>query len=171
MTCRPGHAPRHPDFTSGNTAAAKHHAQSPRALAALAEQIAPRLVESAPWLGLPTFADELRALCWAEAELELRRTWISDQGLLDADGVDRPGIERYHRAAAHAARLRADNGLSLAGHLKLLTMLKEVDPDAVQDALNELRKVGRQVRQAAEARALNVAEEALPKPDDQETTP
>ena len=43
-------APRHPDFTPGNTVALKHGANSPTAVAARAELVRPRLFEVCPWL-------------------------------------------------------------------------------------------------------------------------
>lgn len=114
------------DFEPGNKAARRHGANDPDALTPLADEIRTELVAEAPWLDRPAYTGALRSLSYAEAELLLRRRWISEHGLVDDDGNDRPGSDRLERAEARAARLRDALGLTPHSQASLLSKLASV---------------------------------------------
>lgn len=151
VTCRPGHAPRHPDFAEGNEAATTHGAHSERRWSPLAHELADDAVSVAPWLARPAFAGAVRAWSVAEAQARLVDAWLDRRGLLDAKGVPRPATvlsDRLHRRAAH---LRSQLGLTPAGLARLLASFGGVPGG--DDVLQRLIAEGRKVLDAHEAAA------------------
>jgi len=92
----------------------------------LAEEIARRLLQEAPWTARPAFDGALRSLGWVEAQLVFLRRWIDEQGMIGADGQPRDAFMLYERLEAQAARLRADLGLTPLALAKLLGSLAAV---------------------------------------------
>jgi hypothetical protein len=101
-----------PPFESGNTAAMRHGAKSPRTVQPLADQFTAGLLEAAPWTGSPAFAPTVKAWAYSEAQAELLRAWIDEHGLVDEDGVPRGAVDFHDRVEKRAAKLRAELGLT-----------------------------------------------------------
>src|ERR1700688_1830530 len=151
MTCRPGHAPRHPDFAPGNVVALKHGATpTPRRaeqvaaeVEALAEEVAIRF----PWTG--AFDDERRT--YARAMLDVRdiRLYLDRVGILDDDDRERPAVRTLDRCLAHVRHSRAALGLTPQAHASLLVKVSEVSrlhpdrPSLLGESLDALLAEGR----------------------------
>jgi hypothetical protein len=78
----------------------------------LAEEIARRLPQEAPWTARPAFGGALRSLGWVEAQLVFLRRWVDEQGMIGADGQPRDAFILYERLERQASTLRADLGLT-----------------------------------------------------------
>lgn len=93
MTCREGHAPKHPDFAEGNTVAMKAGAHSPRVVSPLAAELAAVLVAQRPDLA----EHEYSVMAWARTEVQagLLRSYIDEHGLVDEKGKPRDAMLRH----------------------------------------------------------------------------
>jgi len=160
VTCRPGHAPRHPDFGPGNAEAETHGAHRERRWRPLAEELATEALAVAPWLSRPAFRLALEAWSVAEAKARLVDRWLDEHGLLTAHGVPRPANALADRLHARAQSLRAQCGLDPTAFARLLATFSLV-PDGAPDALAALRAEGARLI-AARSAALpsGVPEEA-----------
>ena len=97
MTCRPDHAPRHPDFEEGNTFSLVHGGDSPRAIAARAEQIHAELLAHAPYLNEPRFLPAVSRYLQAAA----REALLHDhhhQRIKGAGGSEQPALGAGNRS-------------------------------------------------------------------------
>lgn len=112
MSCREGHAPRHPDFPVGNTLAVKSGARSPRVVEPLAAELVAVATEDAPWLLEGRYAATVQAWARAEAQARLLDAWLLEQGLHDDQGRLRNAEQALHRAETRAANLRTSLGLT-----------------------------------------------------------
>jgi len=92
----------------------------------LAEEIARRVRQEAPWTARPAFDGALRSLGWVEAQLVFLRRWVDEQGMIGVDGQPRDAFILYERLEGQAARLRADLGLTPLSLAKLLGSLAAV---------------------------------------------
>lgn len=128
MTCREGHAPRHPDFQPGNTVALKAGHRSPAVVEPLADAILQRAVDDAPWLAEPKYAATVRAWARAEAQAELLTAWLDQHGLHDDDGRLRPAEAALHRAETRAANARTRLGLDPLSRARLGRSAQEQGP-------------------------------------------
>jgi hypothetical protein len=146
VTCLPGHAPRHPDFEPGNTAAERHGAHSERRWRPLAEELRARVIVDAPWLTRPSFAMALEAWSVCEAKARLVDDWLDANGLLDESGVPFAANTLADRLAARCITLRAQCGLDPVSFAKLLSTFATV-PGA-DDALEQLKAEGRRLVEA-----------------------
>jgi len=127
MTCRPGHAPRHPDFETGNVASLSHglfRARRAEAVAAEVEEIAEHVALRYPWTA--AYVDERRS--YARAVLDERdvRRYLDEVGVLDDRGRERSAVRTLDRFVGHARHCRAALGLTPASHAHLLRMVAEV---------------------------------------------
>ena len=112
-------------YEEGNTAAQKHGARSPRAIAALAQQFADQAIDANPALGLAAFRWELDAWASAEAIRCLITDHLDDQALVNNRNTPRHGLlERLHAAERSAARGREALGLSPLSAAKVAMMLR-----------------------------------------------
>ena len=146
MTCRPGHAPKHPEFDSGNTASQKHGATSARRWHPVAEQLAHDVLSVAPWLTRPAFRQAVAAWSVVEAKAALVDAWLDANGLLDDDGVPHPANALADRLHARAITLRGQLGLDPVSFAKLLAIFAGVPGG--EDALEALKAEGRRLIEA-----------------------
>ncbi|MGA7419287.1 MAG: hypothetical protein WBW80_14930 [Acidimicrobiales bacterium] len=142
MTCRPGHAPRHPDFEPGNTFSLVHGADSPRAIAERAEEIHGALLDAAPYLDEPRFLPAVSRYLQAAAREALLHQHIVDTS--DAKGPGAVSSRLWEQATAAArlsAKLGSDLGLDPLGHARIRAL--SVGAEATQAGLSDLRERGR----------------------------
>jgi hypothetical protein len=171
MTCRPGHAAKHPDFATGNFDGERHGALSPRRVSPLAAEHARQTVEAAPWLSRPAFARLVASLAWVEAQIDRVRTYIAERGgPLDADGNPLPAANYLDRLEARASNLRARAGLDPLSLANLLRTTSELSDAHSADVLEALRAEGRKLLAAHEAR-LAAADGHGAVPDSNEEPP
>lgn len=135
-------------FTGGNRAALRHGARSPRTIQPLADKIARKLTDAAPWTATPTFAPTVSAWAWSEAQAMLLRAYIDEHGLLDDDGKPIPATDALERAEGRAARLRIELGLTPSSWSKLLERWGSADHDAAARGLEALKATGRELTRA-----------------------
>lgn len=150
----PARGYRWADFTTGNLVGVRHGADSPRLVSPIAEALAERLPHIAPWTSGDAFAGARQAWAWSEGQAVLLRAYVDEHGPLTPDGEERPAARRLDRVEARAAALRSELGLNPAAMLKLLASAAAIDTGAVHDSLAALRAAGRELREAAERRAL-----------------
>ena len=86
MTCRPGHAAKHPDYEPGNTAAEKHGAREERRWRPSAEADGGRLADRHRGAGGRRLAAAVEAWSIAEAKVALVGRLARRVGVLDGDG-------------------------------------------------------------------------------------
>ena len=123
MTCRPGHAPKWPDFEPGNAVALSHGGYSPAAIDERAVEVRHHLFELAPWLNDdPTYVIQVARFVRVEARAQLLGDAIAskaaDKGILS---VGARLLEAATAADRLAARLADDLGLSPLGRARLKT--------------------------------------------------
>jgi hypothetical protein len=146
MTCRPGHAPRHPDFEPGNEERTTHGAHSERRWRPLAEALKAEAIDEAPWLTRRAFRLAVEAWSVAEAKAHLVDEWLDEHGLLDADGVPFPANALADRLHARCITLRSQLGLDPVSFAKLLATFAGVPGG--EDALEALKVEGRRLVEA-----------------------
>jgi hypothetical protein len=149
MTCRPGHAPRHPDFTEGNQVAERHGAFSARRWRPLAEELAAEALDESPWLTRPAFRRAVHAWATTEAKAELVDRYLDGHGLLNAEGVPHPANALSDRLHARAITLRGQLGFDPVSFAKLLATFAGIPGG--EDALEQLRAEGRRLVDARDA--------------------
>jgi hypothetical protein len=112
--------PRHPDFEPGNAVALKHGAHSPRAIAAQADLIRPRLFEVCPWLNETLDVIAVDRFLRAEARSLALHEYIT--GICDGPGAGKVPVKVWENATAAdnlAARLGHTLGLDPSGRARL----------------------------------------------------
>lgn len=124
MTCREGHAPRHPDFGTGNTVAMKHGARSPRVVEPVAAALREQALKAAPYLADPRWTGELEAWSRAEARVQILLAWEERVGgPLAEDGSPRSHLVELERAERRAQNARDRLGLNPASAARLASYL------------------------------------------------
>jgi hypothetical protein len=151
----PGRGYSWPPFQPGNLDALKHGARSPRILAPIAEQLAGGLADLAPWTSAASFQGTVASWSWAEAQAVVLRAYLDEHGLVDDDGQPRPAAGMLERVEARLAGLRAQLGLTPLALGKLLATLSQVDGDKGAEGLEALRRVGAELRAAADRRGVH----------------
>jgi hypothetical protein len=126
-----------PPFEEGNTASVKHGAVSHRMLAPVAARLEEEIVELAPWCGRPAFRAAVQAWAFAEAVCLAYRAWFAERGLFDERDEQLVGGERWDRAEARAAKLRARLSLDPSALASLLTKLSSVESSGGSRAREE----------------------------------
>jgi hypothetical protein len=121
MTCKPGHAPRHDDFGTGNTESLKHGADSPRTWRPLADRLEAELLAERPWL--TGHRRTVKAWARTEAQVQLLGVWLDEHGLVDDAGEPRPAGHRLDRLETRAQSLRNDLAEPPMAMAKLLQAL------------------------------------------------
>lgn len=155
-------------FAPGHTASLKHGADSPRNVAPVAAELVAWLHDVAPWTRAATYDATVEAWAWAEARARLVRRWLDEHETVNEEG-DVPNAATYlERIESRAENLRARLGLDPMSMVKLLAGLTAVGGEAAADALEELKREGRQL--------IAGWRELTPGPDadddqDQEVTP
>jgi len=139
-----------PPFENGNTASLVHGADSPRVIEAVGRIVRDDVVEQAPWIVQPIFADALLRYCRAEARARL----LSDHmfKLADDEGPDKVPIRLWESAVAcdnAASKAAADLGLTPLARARLASLTATTE--ATHDALARLAETGRAIRQRREA--------------------
>lgn len=161
MTGQPRRGYSWPPFEPGNDAAKTHGAQSSAVLTPIAEILQAELVAAAPWCAGPTFAMAVRRWAWAEAVCHQYRAHFDQHGLFDDDGEPLPGLERWDRAEARAAKAAERLGVDPTSWARLLESLAPHEGEAGEE-IEALRSVGRDLvarRQAAIEAASKTAED------------
>jgi hypothetical protein len=92
----------------------------------IAEEIAWRLPQVAPWTARPAFAGALQSLAWVEAQVVLLRRWIDEHGILGDDGQPQAAVTLLHGLEARASTLRDELGLTPQSLARLLSSLATV---------------------------------------------
>lgn len=140
MTCRPGHAPKHPDFAEGNTMALRHGAYSVQAIADKAVEVHNELLRVAPWLDEERYAPSLLRYLQAAAREALAHRALTNNPKFNA---------RLLEACTAASRLAwsfADElGLTPAGHARLKVLL--ADAVSAEVSVAELAARGKAIRE------------------------
>jgi hypothetical protein len=144
-------------FQPGHTVTLKHGAHSPRVVGPLAESLRARLAETAPWTAAPAYEAAVGAWSWCEAQCQILRGWLDEHGLLNDEGAPRAASGRLDRLEVRAANLRAQLGLDPQSMVRLLGGLSSIDAASAEDGLEALKSAGRNIRRAAERRALEQA--------------
>ena len=119
MSCQPTHAPRHPDFTPGNTVALRHGAWSPRTVEPLAAELVEAIAGTVDWWKP---ADMPSVWAWArtEARCQLLTEYLAVHGGdLDDDGSVRAAADLLTRLEARAESLRSKLGLDPLARARL----------------------------------------------------
>jgi len=119
MTCRPGHAPKHPDFAPGNVAALRHGAWAKRLVDPAAEELLAATEQTVDWW---RECDRPAAWAWARTEVRIQRLteWLASQGGdIDGDGAVRPAAALLSTLEARAESLRARLGLDPLSRARL----------------------------------------------------
>jgi hypothetical protein len=172
MTCRPGHAPKWPDFEPGNVVALRHGAYSDQVIEQRAELVRHQLFDLAPWLAQdPTFVVAVARFVRVEARSQLLAEAIATKA--EKSGILSVGARMLEAATSTdrlAAKLGDDLGLSPLGkaRLKALTAAGEVGAATLAD----LAEQGRQARQRSQAaQAIAVTEATVDPDDDEEVQP
>jgi len=151
MTCREGHAPRHPDFEPGNVVSLRHGAYSPATIKAKAEQVHEALLEVAPWCAEARFLPSVNRYLQATAREQVAHEAIMSGGKLS------PRLFEVATAAARLAWAMADQlGLTPAGHARLKVL--------VAGATHAEADVAALARQGAEILRRREAEIATQRP-------
>jgi hypothetical protein len=135
-------APRHPDFTPGNTVALKHGANSPTAVAARAELVRPRLFEVCPWLHEMHDVIAVDRFLRAEARALILHEYIA--GICDTTGPAKVPVKVWEQATAAdnlAARLGNTLGLDPSGRARLQQTVA-----STQATLADLKAQGAQTK-------------------------
>ncbi len=117
---RPARGYSWPDATPGNTIALKHGANSPRAIAARAELIRPRLFEVCPWLHETHDVIAVDRFLRAESRALILHSYIA--GICDGPGAAKVPVKVWEQATAAdnlAARLGNTLGLDPTGRARL----------------------------------------------------
>lgn len=143
-----------PPFTDGNTAALRHGAKSPRVLQPIADQLAAGLGGLAPWTSAPSFAGSAASWSWAEAQAVVLRAYLDEHGLVDEEGQPRPATRMLEQVEGRLAGLRGQLGLTPLSLGRLLATLSQVDGDKGAEGLEALRRVGAELRAAADPRVV-----------------
>lgn len=174
MTCRKGHAPRHPDFEAGNTAHLVHGARSPRVIAERAAQVHAELLEVADWLEAEHFAPAVQRYLDAAATEALLMDFIRQ--VTAEKGVGKVPVRTWEQLTAArrlAAKLGQDLGLDPIGHARLRAVAGHAE--LVGRSVAEARAEGAEIRAHREAQ---IAQEPPPAghesdrdADDEETQP
>lgn len=149
MTCRPDHAPRHPDFEEGNTFSLVHGGDSPRAIAARAEQIHAELLAHAPYLNEPRFLPAVsRYLQAAAREALLHDHIITTSESKGPAAVSSRLWEQATAAARLSAKLGSDLGLDPLGHSRIRALSASA---GASEALGAVRDRGQALVEAQQA--------------------
>lgn len=126
MTCREGHAPRHPNFAEGNEVALKHGGYSAAVVTPRAREIASALAGTLPgYLTTdPAYAPAVEAYSVVLARIERVSAWLEQQageGIpeIDADGRVRGAMDLLLRLERQAADHRARLGLDPLSRARL----------------------------------------------------
>jgi hypothetical protein len=155
----PGHGPPRgyswPPFATGNLAALKHGARSPRILTPIADQLAAGLGQVAPWTSAASFQGTVASWAWAEAQAHVLRAWLDEHGLVDDDGQPRPAARMLEGVEGRLAGLRAQLGLTPLALGRLLATLSQVDGDKGSQGLEALRRAGAELRAAADRQVVD----------------
>jgi hypothetical protein len=144
-----------PPFQPGNLAALRHGARSPRILAPIADQLAVGLAQVAPWTSASSFQGTVASWSWAEAQAVVLRAYLDDCGLVDDDSQPRPAAGMLERVEIRLAGLRGQLGLTPLALGKLLATFSQVDGDKGSQGLEALRRVGAELRAAADRRPVD----------------
>lgn len=139
-------------YQPGNQEARTHGAYASD-LGDAAGERAEGLRSSMPWLGVEAFAGSVHDLAVAEVIVDRLVAYLAEHGLLDDDGNPRPAATMLDRWMGRAQRVRSEMGLTPAAWAKLLASLT-ASGDGETNQLEALRKVGREIREAAERKAL-----------------
>jgi hypothetical protein len=142
---------RHPPFESGNTAALKHGATSPRLVAPLAETLAAEIAEVAPWTSQCAFRGAVESLAWTWAQATVLRAWMNENGALDAKGRPRPAVALSERLEGRICQLRASLGMTPTAWSKLVATMGSTDVESAAAALEQLRSIGRELSSGLQA--------------------
>jgi hypothetical protein len=139
-----------PPFEQGNTASLVHGADSPRVIEAVARIVRDDVVEQAPWIVEPIFADALQRYCRAEARARL----LSDHmfKLADDEGPHKVPIRLWESAVAcdnAASKAAADLGLTPLARARLASLAATTE--ATHEGLARLSERGRAIRLRREA--------------------
>jgi hypothetical protein len=156
MSCKPGHPPRAPAFSEGNTAHLVHGAASARIIAAKAAEVHASLLELAPYLSDPLFAPQVSRYLEATAREQLLHAYVvsvsEDKG---AGRVPQRLWEQATAATRLAAKLADQLGLSPRGHAELKAIAGQAEMTAY--SLAQLGEAGAEI---LKARAVEVHEES-----------
>lgn len=147
MTCRPGHAPKHPDFEPGNSAALKFGVYSPVVIEAKAAEVHAELLRVAPWCDEERYLPSVLRYLQATAREQLAHEAIANSSKVS------PRLFEVATACARLAWVMADQlGLTPAGHARLKVLV--ADATSAEAGLADLAERGRQIR---ERRAAQLA--------------
>jgi hypothetical protein len=149
---------RWPQFEPGHESRLEHGARSTRRVSPLADQLAAEVVQVAPWAAAPTFTGVVASWAWAEAQLHLLRRYLDEHGPLDEDGTPRTAMALLSRVEGRLDGLRTQLGLTPLALARLLGALSQVDGERGEQGLEALRRVGAQLRAAADERVLKAGQ-------------
>lgn len=171
MSCRPGHPPRHPDFEPGNELSLVHGANSPRAIAARAQEVHAELLVAAPYLDDDKFLPAVSRYLQAAARESLLHQHIVT--LSESKGAGEVPARVWEQATAAtrlAAKLGSDLGLDPLGHARIRAL--SAGAQVNESSVEELQERGRVIRAARDARnAIAAAAQVDQEPsDDAEVT-
>ena len=128
----------------------------------VAEEIARRMPEVAPWTARPPFDAALQSLAWIEAQIVVLRGWVDAHGLLDPRGQVQPAATLLHRLERQALTLRAELGLTPQALARLLGSLATVATAGSDNGgLTALKKEGQRIV-ATRRTTLDSADAAVP---------
>lgn len=144
MTCRRGHAPKHPDFEPGNVLSLKHGAYSPTVIAEEAARVHAALLEECPWLDEPRYMPSLMRYLAAAG-----REQLAHKALVNAAKFSPRLLESCTAAARLVWQMGDELGLTPAGHARLKVLV--VDAVSAEQSLADLVERGRQIREARQA--------------------
>jgi hypothetical protein len=115
---------RHPPFEPGNTiAAVRHGADSDRVVAARARLVKAGVLEQAPWLDEPIFANAVERYCRAEARAQLLSDWIFS--VAEQKGPAKVAVRLWESAVASdraASQLAAELGITPLSRARLAAL-------------------------------------------------
>lgn len=108
-----------PPFEAGNIAALRHGAHHPPTVAKAAKVARLDVLQAAPWLAAPEYADAVAALARTEGRIRLVDTWLNEHGVLDNKGKPRPAADLVVRLERQASDMRDRLGLSPLARARL----------------------------------------------------
>lgn len=139
-------------FAEGNDAAVRHGGYSAERWRPIADELANRLAEVAPWSSAPPFTFTVAAWARAEAQAVLVADWLDEHGVLDEEGNPRPAVATFDRFDRSAQALRTELGISPVSLARLLRDVRAVEGAVEGTGLEALVEEGRKIRLAAEKR-------------------
>jgi len=142
-----------PPFEDGNTAALVHGADSPRAIAARADEVHEALLEHAPYLDEPRFIPAVSRYLQAAAREALLHDHIVAVSASKGPGAVSSRLWEQATAATRlAAKLGSDLGLDPIGHARIRAL--SVGADVAQESLADLAERGAAIRRRRQAELL-----------------